>query len=78
MRREYELTEEQLETIYDACKPVTCMMIGNSLPRNPQENANDAWRAMGVELGFEYMTVEPVPGKGDRFFTAEEAAEATP
>lgn len=70
-RREYELTKEQLVSILDACKPVVCMLIGNSVPRNSQENANAAWAAMGKELGFDHMTVKPVAGKGQSFFTAE-------
>ena len=35
-----------------------------------QENANRAWEALGDELGFQHMTVEP-SRKGDRFFIAE-------
>ena len=71
MRREYELTEEQLATILDACKPVVCIKVGNYSPRNPQEKANAVWAAMGKELGFDHMTVGPAPGKGPHFFTAE-------
>lgn len=71
MRREYKLTEEQLATILDACKPVVCIKVGNSSPRSPQEKANAAWAAMGKELGFYHMTVKPVSGKGLHFFTAE-------
>ena len=71
MRREYELTEKQLTTVLDASKPVVCMQIGNCIPRNPQENANAAWASMGKELGFHHMTVQPVVGKGQCFFTAE-------
>ncbi len=70
MMHEYELTEEQLASLLDACKPVVCMKVGGYSPRSPQENANAAWKAMGKELGFNHMTVKPVPGKGERFFTA--------
>lgn len=63
MRREYELTEEQLATILAACKPVACI----------QANANAAWEAMADEMGFLHMSVQPVPGKEQRFFTAEKA-----
>jgi len=72
MRRKYELTEEQAATLLDACQPVVCMQVGNYAPRSPQENANAAWEEMGKELGFRHLTVQPVPGKGQRFFTAEE------
>ena len=72
MRREFEMSEHDLSVILDACKPVPCMKIGSYLPRTPQENANDAWAALGRKMGFQHMTVKPISGKGDRFFTAEE------
>ena len=65
------MTQEQLDEILDACKPVPYMVIGGVVPRSPQENANDAWRLLGDALGFKHMTVRP-NGKGDRFFSAEE------
>jgi len=65
------MTQAQLDKILDACKPVPYLVIGGHEPRSPQENANDAWKALGDELGFDYMTVEPASG-GNRFFTAEE------
>ena len=71
MRKEYEMTQAQLDRILDACKPVPYMVFGGVEPRSPQENANDAWRALGEEIGFDHMSVRP-NGKGDRFFTAEE------
>jgi hypothetical protein len=37
----------------------------------PQENANRAWAALGDEMGFDYLTVQP-SARGDRHFTAEE------
>ena len=70
MRKEFEMSQEQLDAIMDACKPVRYMIIGGVHPRSPQENANSAWAALGKELGFKHMTVRP-SGKGDRFFSAE-------
>ena len=46
------------------------MMIGNSVPSSPQENANSAWLALGEKMGFDPMTVRPLDGKGQRFFSA--------
>ena len=73
MRRECEMTEAQLKALLDACKPVPYMVFGGVPPRSPQENANSAWAALGRTLGFKPMTVQPVAGKGQRFFTAEPA-----
>lgn len=71
MRKEFEMTKDQLEKILDASKPVTYMVVGGVPPRTPQQNANTAWACLGLELGFEPMTVKPVSGKGQEFFTAE-------
>lgn len=65
MRKEYEMTQTQLDKLLDACKPTPAMGF-----KTPQENANRAWRALGDEMGFNFMTVEPSE-KGSRFFTAE-------
>ena len=46
-RQEYEMTEEDLQIILDACKPVPYMIIGGVAPRSPQENANAAWERLG-------------------------------
>ncbi len=70
-RREYELTDEELDTLLDACKPVLAMLIGNVRPPSPQENAEAAWVALGHKKGFDGMTARPVPGKSMNFFTAE-------
>ena len=71
MRKEFEMTDQQLTTLLDACKPTPCIMIGDYVPPTPQENANRAWGQLGKELGFDYMSVQPVPGKGTKFFTAD-------
>lgn len=69
-RTEYEMTEEDLAAILDACKPTPVMMIGGFVGSTTQENANRAWAALGTKMGFEPMTVQPMPGRGQRFFTA--------
>jgi hypothetical protein len=73
MRREFEMTPEQLEKILDACKPTPVMYLSGGVPMGatPQENANRAWAALGDEMGFDYLTVQP-SARGDRHFTAEE------
>ena len=69
MIKEYEMTEEQLEAILEACKPVPYMVVGGMEPSSPQERANEAWKVLGEALGFQYMTVQP-SDKGQRFSTA--------
>lgn len=68
-RTNYEMTEEDLNKILEACKPVPLIMLQYGRPRSPQERANDAWEELGKRMGFDYMTVRPTE-RGDRFFTA--------
>ena len=70
MRNEFEMTAEQEAKLLSQMQPVPYMIVGGMEPRSQQENANDAWAALGQELGFDGMTVEP-SSKGQRFFTAE-------
>lgn len=65
----YEMTQADLETLLDACKPTRVMMIGSYTGSSPQENANRAWEALGKKMGFDYMTVRP-DGSDPRFFFA--------
>lgn len=69
-RTNYEMTEDDLKELLDACKPTPVIMIGNYVPASPQENANRAWARLGEKMGFDSDTVRPIPGKGNRFFAA--------
>ena len=69
-RVEYKLSEEDLKALLEACRPTLAMKIGEYVSRTPQENANAAWEALGKKMGFNSMTVRPVPGKSNAFFTA--------
>ncbi len=73
-RREYEMTEKDLEEILSAGRP-TPVIFGNNgmdLGGNQQENTDNAWKRLGKKMGFNYMTVRPIRGKNNtnRFFTA--------
>ena len=71
MRKEFEMTEEDLEDLLKAAEPVPLIMlhIPGANP-TPQERANRVWQRLGNKMGFEFMSVQP-SNKGDRFFTAE-------
>jgi hypothetical protein len=69
-RQEYEMSEQDLDQLLEACKPVRYMVAGGMEPRSPQQNANDAWASLGRKMGFQHMTVQPISGKDNRFFTA--------
>ena len=51
MRKTYTMTQEQYDTLLAAMQPVPYMIIGGVAPRSQQENANDAWKRLGDELG---------------------------
>jgi len=64
------MTEEDLNCILDAGKPTPVMKIGSYIGSSPQENANHAWATLGAKMGFDWQTVLPMEGHGERFFTA--------
>ena len=71
MRKEFKLTEDELKEILDASKPVPYMVFGGRGPMSPQEKANMVWHSLAEKYGFKLMTVKPVFGKSQEYFTAE-------
>lgn len=70
-RVRYEMTEDQLEKLIKRCRPTPVMLIGgHNTGASAQENANRAWEALGLEMGFDHMTVMPVGGESTKVFTA--------
>ena len=69
-RREYEMSEEQYQRMLEVGRPGPYLVAGGMPPPSRQEAVNDAWLALGVELECFGSTAEPIPGKGDRFFSA--------
>ena len=69
---EYQMSKEDLVKILDACKPTPVISFGGmgNTFGSPQENSNRAWKALGEKMGFDSMTVEPISGKDNHFFTA--------
>jgi len=73
-RKEFKMSDEQLKKLLDACRPVPMIALQCGMPSSPQENANEAWKGLGLEMGFEHMSVRPISGKGTEHFTAEATA----
>jgi len=69
-RIEYKTTKEDFNKLLDASKPTPAMIIGGCCLSSPQENANEAWAALGKKMGFDYQTVKPIEGKSSNFFSA--------
>jgi len=70
MRKEFKMTDSEREIILEGCKPVPMIMLQCGSPPSQQQNANDVWRALGEKLGFDFMTVQPVSGKSNHYFSA--------
>lgn len=79
MRKEYELSQEDLGILLDASKetPVMYLSGGELMAGTAQENANRAWKEMGKKYGFIWNTAQPVPGKSQRCITAIELSGNT-
>ena len=69
-RTEYEMTQEDFDTLLKAMKPVPMIMLQCGTPPSQQENANRAWAELGKKMGFDSETVQPIRSKGDRWFSA--------
>lgn len=69
-RRRYEMTEADLAALIEASRPVPYLVVGGMEPPSRQDNANRVWRALGTRMRFDYLTVQPVAGEGQRVFTA--------
>lgn len=71
-RYQYEMSEQELADILEACKPVPAIFLSGGRPMfgTTQENANRAWAALGKKMGFDAMSVRPVYADNPRVFTA--------
>lgn len=68
-RTEYEMTEEDLQGLLQPRMP-EMLIGGHSTGAMQQDTANNAWKRLGDKMGFDWETVQPARGKGQRFFTA--------
>ncbi len=72
MRQTFTMSIAQFDKLLESMQPVPYMVFDGMAPRSRQENANDAWAALGKEMGFDSMSVRPGASKLE--FTAEPAA----
>lgn len=69
-RTEFEMTQEDCDELLAHMKPVPMIMLHISGGPTAQDNANLAWQNLGKKMGFVWDSVQPIAGKGMRFFTA--------
>jgi len=78
MRKEYHMTAKEYGLIVRASQPVPLIYTsGGEMIGSQQENANAAWRVLAAKRGFEWDTVEKVPGKDNHWFSAEELEKSS-
>lgn len=77
MRKTYEMTQEEMDVLLEAMKPVPMIMLQCGTPPSQQANANRAWMALGKKYGFDGMTVKPSE-QGKLYITAEEVEAPKP
>src|SRR3990167_2105844 len=78
MRKEFEMTKEDFDDLLNACISAPIIILKCEEPPTPQDIANAAWKPLGEKMGFDHLTVQPVDGKPDTFFTAEEILPVSP
>lgn len=71
MIKEFELTDEEMDSITAAARPVMYLVAGGRPPTSPHESVNNQWKALGVKHKFVWDTAKPIEGKGPKHFTAE-------
>jgi len=69
LRKAFTMTQEQLDKLLDACAPVPMIALHCGRQVSQQERANAAWRKLGEEMEFDYMSVKP-NGEDQKCFTA--------
>jgi hypothetical protein len=79
MKQEFEMTEDELQAIYDISRnqmPVMFIGVWTGLD-SKQEKANKLWQVMGDNYGFVWDSVEP-SAKGVKFFLATPKPKVIP
>lgn len=71
MRQQYRMTDDELEQVLNASKPVPYMVFGGREPSSPQENANNAWQGIADRVGCDKFTIGPAASGDIQEFSAE-------
>lgn len=76
MKQQFEMTEDELKELYDACKPTPVMYLSGGTPmfNTPQENANHAWKKLADKYGFIWDSVEGVGSDQKQFLATPKPA----
>jgi alcohol dehydrogenase YqhD (iron-dependent ADH family) len=78
MKQEFEMTEDELQAIYDISRDNTpVIFVGTWLGLDKQERANKLWQIMADNYGFVWDSVEP-SSRGKKFFLATPKEKVIP
>ena len=68
----YTMTEDELKSLVMAAQTPGVFLGGPLAGFDPARSASEkCWEVMGDRYGFDWRTVAPVAGEGNRVFTAE-------
>lgn len=70
----FEMTMDDMDKIKEVAKPIPLIMLQCGRSSTQRERVNAAWKSLGDEMGFDYMTVSPSQ-LGDSFFEAKETTK---
>ena len=78
MKQEFEMTEDELQAIYDISRnQMPVIHVGVWMGLDSQERANKLWQIMADNYGFVWDSVEP-SSRGKRFFLATPKEKVIP
>lgn len=70
MRKEFQLTREELAELLKASEPELALHLEYLCSSVNQRNIDEVWKKLARQYLFVWDSVRPVTGKGQDFFTA--------
>ena len=72
----YRMTDDELNMLMNASKPVPYLVFGGIEPRSPRDNAMDVWRTVAARVGCDVDSIEPAETGDNHEFNARPLAVA--
>jgi hypothetical protein len=69
--KEYTLTEEELQELFDAAKPVPYMIIGGNPPPSSYNRSLSVWKRVAERVNCDVNTIQGSDPKNPHLFKAK-------
>ena len=66
----YRLTDEELDALKEALKPVPCLIVGGIPPASPCDKAMAVWRNVASRVGCDVNSIAPANTGDEHDFLA--------